>query len=348
MTQLNKRVSIKDLAARAGVSVPTVSRALHGRGRVSDHTRQQILQLAQELGYTPSLVARGLVMQRSYCVGLVVTTFADPFHSDVTQGIEEEARQHNYSIFLASTQGDPVREGVDPAREVEVVRSFQERRVDGILVSSSRVGHRYADLLRATGIPIVLINAHVEGGNLHSVQHDDYTGNSRLVNHLIDRGYRRIAWLGNRRGLVTNTIRQRAWQETLQAAGLVPEIEVDGPNGRMNGGMVGMTHLLELAQQRWNTPPQAIVCYNDTMAIGAMAVLRQRQLRIPADVAITGFDDIEFAAFMEPPLTTWRQPRRAMGVQAMRLLLSLIEKAPDVPPPTQTTLCGELVVRGST
>jgi DNA-binding LacI/PurR family transcriptional regulator len=348
MTNAKKRISIKDLATRAGVSPPTVSRALQGRGRVSNHTRQRIVQLAEELGYTPSLVARGLVTQRSYCVGLVVTTFADPFHSDIAQGIEEAARAHNYSIFLASTQLDPVAEGVDPAREVEVVRCFQARRVDGIIVSSSRVGNRYADLLQETGIPIVLINAHVEGDNLHSIRHDDYAGGCALMNHLLARGYRRIAYLGNERGIATNFLRRRAWAETLQAAGLAPTLAVEGPNGRFQGGLVGAEDVLRQAHALWGAPPDALYCYNDTMAIGALAVLRRHHLRAPEDVALSGFDDIDYAAFMEPPLTTWRQPRRAMGAQAMRLLLALMEQTPGEPLPKQTIMPGELVVRGST
>ncbi len=335
-----KRISIKDIAKLAGVSSPTVSRALHGDGRMSSATRNRIVQLANEIGYTPSLVARGLVTQRSHCVGLVVPTFADPFHSEVAQGIEEEARRHHYSLFLAST-------GVDPARELAVVRTMHGRQVDGIIVSASRVGNQYADLLRDTGIPIVLINAHVAGDNFHSIYHDDYKGGCQLVDHLIERGYRRIAYIGNERGGQIDVERRRAWVDTLHAARLPAALAVNGPNGRLQGGSIAAEQLLPQAQGLWGVPPQAIYCYNDTMAIGAMAILRQQGLRIPTDVALTGFDDIDVAAFLEPPLTTLRQPRHKMGVEAMKALLTLINEESNPVPPQATMMQGELIIRSS-
>jgi DNA-binding LacI/PurR family transcriptional regulator len=351
MSKSYQRVSLKDLAAQAGVSVPTVSRALHGRGRVAEDTRQQILQLAQELGYTPSLVARGLVTRRTLSVGLVVTTFADPFHNEVAQGVEEEARRHSYSIFLAST-------GVDPQRELEVVRTFQGRRVDGIIVSSSRVGNRYAELLQETGIPLVLINTHVASDHISSISHDDYAGGCLLMRHLLDRGYRRIAYAGNERGVRTNAERRRAWEDTLAAAGLAPLLWAEGPNGRLEGGAIAGEQLLQRARR--SSAPDAIYCYNDTMAIGVMSVLRRYRLRIPGDVALTGFDDIDVAGYLDPPLTTLRQPRRRMGVEAMKMLLKLIQPENDdknlheLPlenrpiTPQQILMQGELVVRDST
>jgi DNA-binding LacI/PurR family transcriptional regulator len=341
MAERQKRISIKDLARQAGVSAPTVSRALHGSGRVSAATRQRILQLANDAGYTPSLVARGLVTQRSYCVGLVVTMFADPFHSEVAQGVEEEARRHGYSIFLAST-------GVDPDREVEVVRTFQGRQVDGIIVSSSRVGNRYAELLRESGTPVVLVNTHVDSQDLHTIGHDDYAGGRQMIQHLLARGYRRIAYAGNARGVRTNAERRRAWEDGLRAAGLEPVVAGLGPNGRLYGGTVAGQYILALAQQQWQAPPDAIYCYNDTMAIGVMSALREQGFQVPEDIALTGFDDIDVAVYLDPPLTTIRQPRYAMGVQAMQLLLGLIKGEVDHTQPQRSVLSGELIIRAST
>jgi DNA-binding LacI/PurR family transcriptional regulator len=341
MATAKKRVSIKDLARQAGVSAPTVSRALRGHGRVSDATRRRILQLAQELGYTPSLLARGLVTQRSFCVGLVVTTFADPFHSEVAQGVEEEARQHHYSLFLAST-------GVDPARELEVVRTFQGRQVDGIIVSASRAGNRHAELLQETGIPLVLVNTHVAGDNIYSIAHDDYAGGTLLLHHLLERGRRRIAYVGNERGVQTDVERRRAWRETLAAAGIEATVTASGPNGRLQGGVIAGERVLEAAFAVWGSPPDAIYCYNDTMAIGVMSVLRNHELRVPQDVAVTGFDDIDVAGFLAPPLTTVRQPRRQMGAEAMKVLLALINGEMDPAHPQRKIMQGELIVRAST
>ncbi|NJN84893.1 MAG: LacI family transcriptional regulator [Caldilineaceae bacterium] len=338
--QTKKRISIKDIADAAGVSHPTVSRALRGEGRMSGQTRSRIVALAQEMGYTPSLVARGLVTQRSHSVGLVVTSFVDPFHSEVAQGVEDEARRRGYSLFLAST-------GVDALRELEVVDDFQGRQVDGIIVSSSRVGNQYRGLLKEIGIPIVLINTHADGENVHSIYHDDYHGGRQLMQHLLDRGYRRIAYLGNRRAGRADSERERAWVDAMHAVELDPALTVKGPNGRLHGGAAGAELLLRQANDLWNSPPEAIYCYNDTVAIGAASVLRRNGLRVPSDVALTGFDDIDVAAYVDPPLTTLHQPRTEMGALAMRLMLALLDDNRH-PPVNQTTILqGTLVVRES-
>ncbi len=334
-----QRVSIKDIAEQAGVSVPTVSRALSGNGRVSASTRAQIQRLAEQLGYTPSLVARGLVTRRTNSVGVVVTNFADPFHSTVVQGIEAEAQRQAYSLFLASTS-------IDPEREVEVVRSFQGRQVDGILVSASRVGNRYVDLLQETGIPLVLINTHVASDNIHAVFHDDYQGMRQVVEHLVERGYRHIAYVGTALGGGADQARKLAWQAVLTEHGLGAQRWANGPNSRMEGGMAAVDDLL--AQYTAQPPPEAICCYNDLMAIGVLAALRRQGLRTPADVAVTGFDDLEMAAYVEPPLTTLRQPRHALGVLAMRTLLTIINAPNQVVAPHHLALQGELVVRQTT
>ncbi len=348
--RMKQRVSIKDIAEVAGVSAPTVSRALHDRGRVSAATRKQILAVAKELGYMPSLIARGLVTQRSYTVGLVVTSFADPFHSEVAQGVEAEASRHGYSLFLASSDGANVRPHsalAMPDQEVEVVRRLQGRQVDGIIVSSSRVGSRYADLLQDSGIPLVLINTQVEGESIYSIYHDDYQGGRRLMAHLIERGYRRIAYLGDGAGGQANVARQQAWRDLLFEAGLQPAGTVSDPGGQLAGGVRATAQLLQQVQAAGQPAPDALYCYNDVMAIGAMAYLHQVGLRVPEDVAVTGFDDIDVAAYTIPPLTTLQQPRREMGTAAMETLLQLINQEIPSDRMQHTRMLGALIIRGS-
>ncbi len=337
----NKRVSIKDIARAAGVSHPTVSRALRGQGRMSDLTRERIITIAQEMGYTPSLVARGLVTQRSHLIGLMVTQFSDPFNTEVAEGIEDEAHRHGYSLFLASTRG------VDPEREMQVMREMQGRQVDGIIVSSSRVGSRYADLLEEIGIPIVLINNHAGGSNVHAIYHDDYQGARQVVEHLLARGRQHIAFLGNGRAGRAQSERQRGWSDAMLAAGSLIDVIAFGSNGRMAGGAEGVQKLLALADLRWGHAPDAICCYNDAMAIGAMAVLRRQGVRIPEDVAITGFDDIEMAAYVWPPLTTFHQPRYEMGVQAMKIMRQALDNVSKSGQPVNIVMHGELMARES-
>jgi LacI family transcriptional regulator/LacI family repressor for deo operon, udp, cdd, tsx, nupC, and nupG len=354
-----KRVSIKDIAEAAGVSHPTVSRALRGQGRVAQETRSRILALAEEMGYTPSLVARGLVNQRSYSVGMVVTTIADPFYHDIVRGVEDTALANGYTLYLATTN-------VDPDREMQVVANFQGHRVDGIIVASSRVGARYADLLSETGVPIVLVNSHADHSNIHSIAHDDYGGFGQIVQHVIDRGYGRIAYLGNGRAGRAEQERRRAWRDILSQHGHTPAVSSVGPTGRQLGGTIGVQSVLDAAAAHWHDLPDAICCYNDTMAIGALKILREQGIRVPQDVALTGVDDIDMSAYTQPSLTTWRQPRYEMGVQAMALLLAQVNDArvadarvadakgaddpSTAPSPMRQEIIthGELIVRDST
>jgi len=336
-----KRVSIKDIAEATGVSHPTVSRALRSEGRMSDQTRTRILDAARTMGYTPSLVARGLVMQRTNTIGLVVTNFADPFHSEVARGVEDEAVLHQFSVYIASSK-------VDAKRELEVVRAFQGRQVDGIIVSSSRVGDQYADLLQETGVPIVLVNNHADGTNIYAVYHDDYTGAYTVAQHLIDCGYRRIAYLGNGRAGRANTERKRGWGDILRRAGLPAEVKVLGSNGRLQGGGAGVAPLLDEAKRLWNAWPDAIMCYNDTMAIGVLRELHGRGIQVPEDIALTGYDDIEISGYVQPPLTTWHQPRYELGREAMRMVLALLNSTDPDEVPNVVLLTGQLVVRAST
>lgn len=338
---MRRRVSIKDIAEVAGVSAPTVSRALQQRGRMSETTRAHIIAVAEELGYTPSLVARGLVTQRSFAVGLVITSFIDPFHSEIAQSIEEEAARNGYHIFLAGASDDP-------DQELRVVHSLLGRQVDGIIISSSRVGNRYAELLQGSGIPLVLINTQVEGEHIHSIYHDDYAGSQLVIEHLLERGYRRILYVGNRQGERTNQARQQAWLDTLQAAGIVQSFPpCDSATGNIQGGVAAATDLLTWRQAAWGLP-DALAFYNDSMAIGAISVLSEQGLQIPGDIAVAGFDDIDVAAYTIPALTTVHQPRRAMGIRAIQTLLALIRQEMPANAPQITKMLGELIVRKST
>ncbi|MEZ4731238.1 MAG: substrate-binding domain-containing protein [Caldilineaceae bacterium] len=167
------------------------------------------------------------------------------------------------------------------------------------------------------------------------------------MEHLIGRGYRRIAYIGDAQGGRITAERRRAWGDVLHEAGIEPVVAVNGRMGHWEGGAHAVEALLQMAQSTWGMPPEAIYCYNDMMAIGAISVLTRRGFQIPNDIAVTGFDDIEVAAFTVPPLTTLRQPRRAMGAQAMRILLKLINQQQDQQPHA-TVLLGDLIVRGST
>lgn len=333
-------ISIKKIAELAGVSYPTVSRALRSEGRISEETRKRIVTIAREHGYTPNLTARGLVSKRSGALGLVVTRFSDPFHSDVAQKVEIEANRRGYSLFIASNETQ------DTDRELEIVRSFQGRNVEGIIVSSGREGPRYMQLFRETNIPIVTVNSHAADNSGHSVCHDDYGGGCAIVQHLIKRGYQNIVYLGNASAGKAQTDRQQAWRDTLKQHLLVPSIQIDSPEGRVQDGAAATEQLLSQHNQKLRHQRSAIWCFNDAMAFGALAVLHRHGFVIPTDIGVAGFDDIEAAAFAIPALTTWHQPRQEMGAAAVQMLFNLIEN-PDAPP-ANAIMPGWLVVRHST
>jgi DNA-binding LacI/PurR family transcriptional regulator len=339
------RISIKDIAALAGVSHPTVSRALRGEGRISDETRTRIVTIAQEMGYMPNLVARGLVMQRTLSIGLVVTNIGDPFHSEIIRGVESVARENEYSLFLGSTTADP-------EQEIRVVHSFRGRSVDGIIIASSEVGARYAELIGEDfrlDVPIVLISSHAKGYPLHSVTHNDYAGAGQVMAHLLAQGYRRVAYLGHRYGGRVDAERRRAWQDTLQAAGLGPLLAVNAAETTLEHGVGSVDPLLQRASEVWGANPDAIFCYNDLMAIGLISGLRARHLSVPEDIAVAGFDGLDVAAHIEPPLTTMSQPRYEMGRRAAEILMELLkEKDHTSQPPQEISLLGELLARRST
>ncbi len=334
VTSAEKRISIKDIARLANVSHPTVSRALHHNPLVNAETAERIRQIAAEHGYRPSAVARSLVTRKTHTVGVVVTTIADPFVAGVVAGIEEAANEHDYSVFLANSNADP-------NREIKVVRSFEERRVDGIIVTASRVGARYANVLSQVRIPVVLLNNEHPSEFVHSVRIADYEGGRLATRHLRDLGHRRIGYIGDRYGRSSDTERFSGYRATLDEADIpfLPDLVVHA-DGQPEGGAEAMDRLLKLPDL-----PTAVFCYNDMTAIGALRAIRLRGLAVPGDISIVGFDDLLFAQYTEPPLTTIRQPEGEMGRLAMETLLRLLggnetEQSIRVP--------GELVIRQST
>ena len=329
-----RQPSIKDIARLARVSHPTVSRALQNSPLVNAQTKARIRKIADEAGYRASAVARGLVTRKTRTIGMVVTSVADPFAGEVVCGVEQTAHDYGYSVFLADSNADP-------EREKKVVHAFAERRVDGILVTSSRVGALYLPLLKEMMVPIVLVNDQYPGEFVHSVMIRNVEGTSAVTDHLISLGHKRIAYLGDRNGYQSDMERQAGYRAALQQARIpfAHELIAHG-DGWPQAAMIAMEQLLGLER-----PPTAVCCYNDLSALGAMRAIRMRGLRIPEDISVAGFDDLFFAAYMDPPLTTVRQPMRRMGQLAMESLLKLMAGEASVP---QIRVEAELVVRKST
>jgi DNA-binding LacI/PurR family transcriptional regulator len=326
--------SIKDVARVAKVSHPTVSRALRHSPLVNPKTAERIRKIAADMGYQPSAVARSLVMKKTHTIGVVVTTIADPFIGEVVSGIEEMANEHGYSVILANSNADP-------KREVKVAQLFHERRVDGILVTSSRVGALYVPLLSKLRVPIVLINNQHPGQFVHSVMIDNVTASRDATRHLIQLRHKRIAYISDQFGFQSDVERFAGYRQALEAADLpfLPELIAHG-DGRPEGGASAMQQLLARP-----VPPTAVFCYNDMSALGALSCIRAHCLRVPEDISLVGFDDLLVASYSDPPLTTIRQPKQQMGRTAMEILLKLFS---EVPSETTIKMQGELIVRKST
>ncbi len=331
-------VTIKDIARIAGVAHSTVSRALRGHPAIAPETVARIKQIADELGYVPSAVARGLKTSRSNALGVIISRIDDPFFSEILQGIEDETQAAGYSLFVAASNRDF-------EREKSIVQAMGERRVEGVIVCSGHLGSDHARQLQQYGIPLVAVDNQALDDYQFSISHDHFFGSSRLTQHLIDLGHTRIAYLGNQRSGRTTQERLNGYRHTMQTAGLpLPDGYIfDGPDGRPESGVLAAQHFLGLPQR-----PTAIVCFNDMMAIGLMRALQDAGLTIPQDCSLTGFDNITFSAYTNPTLTTFEQPKYELGYTATRMMMSILQDPNTQPDPQTITLRGRLIPRAST
>lgn len=334
------RVSIKDIARVADVSHSTVSRALGDSPLVSSETKARIRRLAREMGYSPDAQARSLVKGRTQTIGVVVTTIIDPFIAEIVQAVERTARDHDYSVILASSNSEP-------ERELAAVEMLHSKRVDGVIVTSSRVGALYQEHLDRLGVPVVLINSHSKqmGPYTFSVSVDNHHGGCLATEHLLQLGYKRIAYVSGPARHSDDEERQVGYRDALAAAGIPfdPSLVLQG-NGRASGGERAWTQLLAL-----EGAPDAAFCYNDLTAIGLMRAARKCGRVIPRDLALVGFDDIPFASYVQPSLTTVAQPKDEMGRQAVQMVLGLMASGePGVPAVSDVIVQGRLIVREST
>lgn len=326
-------VSIKDIARAAGVSHTTVSRALRDSPEISAEMKARIRQIAEEMGYRPSAVARSLVTRRTRVLGVVVTRLSDPFHTEVVQGIEMVAQEHGYSILFSLSHEDS-------EKERAIVEMMAQRQVEGIIVAASRVGDRYLDVLEELRIPIVLINSHHTGERVYSIAMDDHHGGLIATRYLTRLGHRRIGYISSVRGGETSRQRMAGYRQALKEVGLSFDHHLTAKgNGRVEGGVSAMQQLLAL-----DPPPTAVFCYNDLTAIGALKAILQAGLRVPEDISLVGFDGLVEATYVNPPLTTVEQPRLQMGRLAAQMSIGLLS---DQSQPTRLILQGTLIERSS-
>ena len=334
-------ITIKDIAKAAGVSHTTVSRALHDHPAISQETVEKIKRLAVKMGYVPNATARGLKTRRTCALGVIVSQIDDPFWSEVLQGIDEVLHPAGYSLFVTVTHRDK-------QREKEVVQALVQRGVDGVIVCAPQFSPDQSQSLNAYGLPMVVVNNEGSAESQYLVYNEDRYGSRLVTRHVIALGHRQIAFLGNAQGGRTTSEREKGFRQELKAAQLkVTEAYIHpAPHSTPDGGYAATGYLLSLAVR-----PTAIICYNDNMAVGVYSALYQAGLRVPQDMSVVGYDDIAFAAFLTPPLTTLRQFKHDLGSGAARLMLRILEartESGDWLEPQKVGLNGELVVRNST
>jgi LacI family transcriptional regulator len=328
-------VTIRDVAARAGVHPATVSRALSvaTRHQVNADTARRVIDAAQALGYEPDLTARTLRTGRTATVGVMVPDLTNPLFPPIVRGIEDYLAERDFTALIANTDNDA-------DRERRVLRALRARNVDGfILMTAHRNDQTLATLIQ-NETPVVTVNRVASGPDVSSVSADDDAGISAVVDHLVGLGHTRIGTVAGPRGLSTGRARYRAFTARLRGHGLAPRGVVYARAFAEAEGRRCMHELLT------STDATAIVAANDMLAVGCLDAMRERGLRCPTDMSVTGFNDMLFMDKLAPPLTTVRIPQTAMGTEAARILL---DRLLDRTKATQhATLPISLVIREST
>ena len=332
------RATLKDVAALAGVHPGTASRAINAATRdlVNEETARRVLAAADELGYRPNPIARGLKTSRSYTVGVLIPDLTNPLFPRIVRGIQDKLEESGYTPLIANTDNDPARERAD-------IEAMRARQVDGLITATA---HRHDDLeIDGAGgeLPVVLVNRRHEQGTRPSVVADDRLGVRLAIEHLVALGHRRIAHLAGPQDLSTGYLRLQGFREALADAG----IEYDDELVLAADAFVeeeGQRLCNELLDRGLEVT--AIFAGNDLMALGCYDAFVARGIVCPDQISVVGFNDMPFAAWFDPPLTTVHLPQYEIGERAAELLLERLRD--PAAEPTQMLLEPTLAVRGST
>lgn len=329
--------TLAEIAHHLGLSEATVSRALNGRPGVSAATRQRVLTVAREMNYLPNLAARSLATDRTYTIAFLtirrpLPLSADPFYLHIMRGAEEELARHGYYLIVSTLNGteDDLSNGF---------RLLGEKRVDGFILAGPEFSPRFILSLKSAGARMVLVDNMLLEGMIDCVLIEDEQGGYEATRHLLQHGHRYVGLLHGPERWPSNRARREGYRRAMREAGS-PCYEVAQSETTIESGYRAMQEALSCHPEL-----TAIFAVNDSMAIGAMRAARERGRRIPADLALVGFDDLEWTTHCEPPLTTIRVYKRQMGVIAARRLIERIEDEESVP--MRTTVAIQLVVRRS-
>lgn len=332
----HRAVRIQDVAKLADVSTATVSRALASPERVSPEARARVLEAIAKTGYVPNLAARSLRSQKTSMVLVVLPDLSNTFFSKILRGIEERLFEAGYGMIISDLDGSP-------EKEAHFAAFTAAGRVDGAILLN---GHLFGQTREGegtpvkTGIPLVALCEAIPSADIPQIEIDNRAAASRMTQHLASLGHRRIAYVSGPAHNILEKERFIGYRDGLEEAGLPfdPALVLPGDYTIDAGVMAGRDLVAR------STRPTAVFCTSDEMAIGLMRTLLSAGLRVPDDVSVAGFDDIDFAAVAEPALTTIHQPRRELGRAAASVLIDLLQGQPS---PKRIRLETDLVIRDS-
>ena len=332
--QLQKLATIEDVAALAGVSIATVSRAVNEPAKVADSTRRRVNDAIARTGYTTNAMARSLRMRRSNMILILAPDVGDPNFSNILLGLEAEASKRGYGVLIGNTQNDPT-------RETDYLRFISSNKAEGLILLTGHLPFGIAQTGPETRLPpMVAVNEPVTGADVPFVGVDNFEGARVAAEHLISQGHRRIAFIG-RSSRVVNQLRESGYRAALTDAGIAidPALILDG-DGNTESGRQATEHMFVRDEV-----PTAFLCVNDATALGVIIALTARGYELPRQFSVMGFDDISFASFVTPSLTTMKQPRSKIGEAAMNVLLAVLEGRPLEH--KEVLLRSELILRNS-
>jgi DNA-binding LacI/PurR family transcriptional regulator len=332
-----KAADIRTVAALAKVSIATVSRTINGSPAVSDRLSKRVWQAIEQLNYFPNTHARSLVSGRSRLLGIIVENITNPFFPELIQSFEEIAVAHGYEILVSSSNSDP-------AILTNCVRRMLERKVEGVAVLTFGEEEPVLDQLTHHDIPMVLAEFRLDDAKTSTILLDYTTGVRAAVNHLVELGHRHIGFLAGPHKLHSAITRENDFRTAMEAAVLPVNpawiIECDHT---LRGGVAGFERMQALGSR-----PTAVLCSNDMTAIGVLRAAYMKGLRVPQDLSVVGLDDIDFAEFTLPPLTTIRLSRIDLARAAFDALRVQAEEAGSPKMQREFLVSTSLVVRGST
>jgi|ERR1700722_10779061 DNA-binding LacI/PurR family transcriptional regulator len=327
-------MNIREVAKRAKVSTATVSRTINNSEKVDPGTAARVQKAIQELNFYPNTHARTLVSGRSRMMGLIISDITNPFFPELVKSFQDAALRSSQEVIIGNTD-------YNPKRMAGCIRRMVERKVDGVAIMTSEADPGLMTELTRRNIPTVFMDTGKSGPHSANIRIDYAQGIHEAMQHLFSLNHRRIAFITGPMNLESVRIRCEAYLSGLKSCGLSDRALIEKGDHRIEGGAMAMRNLLKLQQ-----PPTAVIASNDLSAIGALGVIHNAGLRVPDDISLIGFDDIAFAHWTQPPLTTVILSRTQLAITAFAALEALIRKEDGSQ--TDYTIPTHLVMRKST